>query len=243
MSYRQVDVSSGWDWYVQGWSLFMKNPGMWLVTALVMMIVLAVLSWFPVIGPPAAALINPALLGGMMYGAQQLARGASFEFPHLFQAFRDSDRTGPMILLGLLPMAMLLIMVVFFGAAIFSMLMGALLASKTAGISGAFSVASVLFGLLLLIPIGILLYAALFFAIPRVMLDGVNWIEAIKSSLSACLANVVPMILFLVILMVASVLAAVLTSGLGMFLIAPVLIAAMYCAYTEVYSGGKQSAD
>ncbi len=140
-----------------------------------------------------------------------------------------------MIMLGLLPMAMLLILVVFFGAAIFSMLMGVLLAPKTGGISGAFSAGSVVFGLLLLIPIGLLLYAALFFAIPRVMLDGVNWIEAIKSSLNACLTNVVPMILFLVILMVASVLAAVFTFGLGMFLIAPVLIAAMYCAYAEVY--------
>lgn len=243
MSYRQVDVSSGWDWYVQGWSLFMKNPGMWLVTALVMMIVLAVLSWFPVIGPPAAALIKPALLGGMMYGAHQLAQGHSFEFPHLFQAFRDSDRTGPMIMLGLLPMAMFVIMVVFFGAAVFGMFMGALLASQTAGISGALGVGSVLFGLLLLIPIGILLFAALFFAVPRVMLDRVNWIEAIKSSLSACLANVVPMILFLVILLVAGVLAAVFTFGLGMFLIAPVVIAAMYCAYAEVYGGGEQSED
>ena len=48
------------------------------------------------------------------------------------------------------------------------------------------------------------------------------------------------MILFLVILIVASVLAAVFTLGLGMFLIAPVLVAAMYCAYVEVYGGGNE---
>ena len=234
MSYRQVEVSSGWDWYVQGWNLFMKNPGMWLVTALVMMIVLAVLSWFPVIGAPAAALIKPALLGGMMYGAHQLTQGNSFEFPYLFQAFRDSDRTGPMIMLGLLPMAVFLIMVVFFGAAVLSMIMGAMLAPKTGGLSGALGAGSVIFGALLLIPIGVLLAAALFFAVPRVMLDKLKWVEAIKESLSACLANIVPMILFLVILIVASMLAAVFTFGLGLFLIIPVTLAAMYCAYAEV---------
>jgi len=240
MSYRQVEASSGWDWYVQGWHLFMKNPGMWLVTTLVMMIVLAVLAWFPVIGAPAAALLKPALLGGMMYGAHELAQGRSFEFPYLFQAFKDSEKTGPMIMLGLLPMVIFLIMVVFFGAAVFSMLVGAMLAPKTGGFSGAMGAGSVIFGLFLMIPIWIGIFAALFFAVPRVMLDGENWIEAIKSSLSACLANIVPMILFLVILIVASVLAAVFTLGLGMFLIAPVLMAAMYCAYVEVYGGGTE---
>lgn len=237
MSFRQVDVSAGWNWYVRGWGLFMKNPGMWLVTALVMMILLAVLSWFPLVGPAAAALVKPALLGGMLYGARELDQGRSFEFTHLFQALQDSKLTGPMIMLGLLPMVVLLVFAVLFGAALFSAVVGMMLAPKTAGLSGAFGAGSFVMLLLLGIPAWIGLFAALFFSIPQVMFGRAEWLDAIKSSLNACLANIVPMLLFVVIFIVLAMLAAVFTFGFGMLLLAPVVVAAMYCAWSEVYGG------
>ena len=59
--------------------------------------------------------------------------------------------------------------------------------------------------ILIAVALMFVIYALQFFAVPRVMLDGVEPFAAMKESLNACLANVGAFIVFGVVLMVAFV--------------------------------------
>jgi uncharacterized membrane protein len=88
------------------------------------------------------------------------------------------------------------------------------------------------------------IYALQFFAIPRVMLDGIEPFAAMKESLNACLANIGAFLLFGIILFVAFfVLAALLTllpllGWLALMTVASVVFGcAEYVAWRQVYAG------
>jgi uncharacterized membrane protein len=93
-------------------------------------------------------------------------------------------------------------------------------------------------------------YALQFFAIPRVMLDHAEPWEAMRDSLSACLANLGAFLLYAVVLLVVTgvlfvVLAIIpLLGWLALFtVLAAVTACAQYLAYREVYGGAAGSAE
>lgn len=233
MSYQRVEAGAGWTWITQGWDIFMKNPGIWIVLALILFIVYFVLSWIPIIGGLAAAVLGPALYGGMIYGARELDHDRSLEIPHLFQAFRDSDRTVPMILLGLVPLA---------GAILTGILAAGLIAGTagTAALTGSSGAAMgmmagggiVLF--LLTIVIGLVIGALMIFSIPRVMFGVAEPIPALKDSLQAVLGNIGAYIIFGLIYILLAILAMI-PFGLGMLILMPVMAGAVYSANKQVF--------
>ena len=119
MNVIRVTVGRGWGWIVEGWRLFAKAPGIWLLIMLIYLGISMVLSFIPFLGPLAYALLAPVLAGGMLYGAAALDRGESLEIGHLFQGFKDQDRMGPLVVLGLISLAagalMVLVVFVFMG--------------------------------------------------------------------------------------------------------------------------------
>ena len=119
MNAMRVTAGGGWGWIVEGWRLFARAPGIWLVIMLIYLGISVVLSFIPFVGTLAYALLSPVLAGGMLYGAAALDRGESLEIGHLFQGFKDQDRMGPLVVLGLISLAagvlMALVMFVFMG--------------------------------------------------------------------------------------------------------------------------------
>jgi uncharacterized membrane protein len=88
------------------------------------------------------------------------------------------------------------------------------------------------------------IYALQFFAVPRVMLDGVEPFAAMKESLNACLANAGAFIVFGVVLMVAFVVLAIvlmivpLLGWLALVTAATVVFACgEYAAWRDVFAG------
>lgn len=233
MSYKTAEPGAGWEWFVQGWSLFIKNPGMWLVLTIILMVILFVLNVIPFIGGIAAALIGPALAGGVMYAAREQDAGRNMDVAQLFQAFTDKTRTAPMLMLGAAPAVTSLIFAVAFGSifalAVFGM-------ASHGGVSSAIGFGSLVLFVLIGLPLMVLVSAGLFYGTPRVMLDGEEPVAAFKESLKACLVNVVPLLIFGVIYVVAAVIATI-PFGLGWLLLCPVSLAAMYCSYKEVFGG------
>lgn len=95
MTHKKLDAGAGWNWIAQGWRLFLQNPGIWVVLALLFGLIYFVLGIIPIIGGLAAALLGPALFGGLVYGAREIDDGRSLELAHLFQAFREPGVPGP----------------------------------------------------------------------------------------------------------------------------------------------------
>ena len=68
MNAMRVTAGGGWGWIVEGWRLFVRAPGIWLVIMLIYFAISIVLSFIPFVGTLASALLGPVLAGGMLYG-------------------------------------------------------------------------------------------------------------------------------------------------------------------------------
>ncbi|MDZ7748438.1 MAG: BPSS1780 family membrane protein [Halofilum sp. (in: g-proteobacteria)] len=110
MTHQTVSAGSGWNWIAQGWGTFIKSALLWIVVALIFAVVYFVLSLVPIIGALAAALLAPALFGGMVYGARELEQGRALEVGHLFQAFRVGCAPAPWCCFGLVPLGAAIVM-------------------------------------------------------------------------------------------------------------------------------------
>jgi hypothetical protein len=97
---RSVDAGQGWTWISEGFALFMKNPLIWVVNIVLLLIILFVLNLIPFLGQLAIQLLTPVFGAGLMLGCKSLDSGGKLEVTHLFEGFKQ--RTGELILLGLL---------------------------------------------------------------------------------------------------------------------------------------------
>jgi uncharacterized membrane protein len=92
-----------------------------------------------------------------------------------------------------------------------------------------------LLAMLLMSTIGLLLSMAFFYAVPLIMFAAAKPVAALKSSFAACLANILPLLLFSVVYIVLAAVA-VIPFGLGLLVLLPVTFGAVYASYRDVYA-------
>jgi uncharacterized membrane protein len=88
-----------------------------------------------------------------------------------------------------------------------------------------------LVGLALMVPV----FMAIWFAPALVVFDGKDAIEAMKQSFAGCLKNIVPFLIYGLVLFVLSILASI-PLGLGWLLLGPVLAASVYTGYKDIFT-------
>jgi uncharacterized membrane protein len=239
MTAIRVDAGRGWGWIVEGWQLFAKAPGIWIVIMLIYLGISVVLSLIPFVGGLAYTLLMPVLVGGMLYGAAALARGETLEIAHLFRGFQDQERMGPLVLLGLISVAgyvlMALVVMVFMGG---GLMMGATLDSTGTVVPpeamGGLLAGAGLIALLIVLTIGFLVGMALFYGVPLVMLGGQNAWPAAQDSVAASWINMLPLLVFGLIYLVLAIVA-IIPFGLGLLILGPVTVGAVYASYQDVF--------
>lgn len=234
MTARRVDSSRGWEWIVEGWRLFMKAPGLWIVMLLIYVIIGILLSFIPLLGSLAYTLAMPALMGGMLYGAAVLSQGGQLEIPHLFRAFQDQDRLGPMLVLGVLLLVAYIVMALVVGGAMVGWMAGTGMThmNEDIAVNMAMRVGPVVILLILLICLAIAM--GMFYAIPLVMLASKSPWQSIQESFSACLLNMLPLLVFGLIYLILTFVAA-LPMGLGFLVLGPVTFGAIYASYKDIF--------
>ncbi len=97
MSFGKVEAGSGVNWLTEGIRIIMANPAAFLVMGLI----LAVINFIPILGGLVLTICGPALIGGIVYAAREQAEGCKAEIAHLFRAFQEPGKIGPMLLLCL----------------------------------------------------------------------------------------------------------------------------------------------
>jgi len=232
MGGRAVGAGQGWTWIAEGFGLFKKAPGIWIALVVILFVILMVLAFIPLLGVVATFLIMPVFVGGLLLGCRALQGGGELEVAHLFAGFKA--HTGNLIVLGALAIAgwivvMLPVVVIVGAGAFLAALRGD--AAGVAALGGSFMLAW-LVALALSIPI----YMALWFAPALVVLRGMAPIEAIKESFLGCLKNVLPFLVYSIVLMVLGIVAAI-PLGLGWLVLGPTLIASVYISYRDIYGG------
>ncbi len=84
---RAVDAGRGWEWITEGFALFKKQPGIWILILIIFIACAAVIHIVPIIGSIAGILLTQVFMGGLMLGTRALDRGESLEIGHLFAGF------------------------------------------------------------------------------------------------------------------------------------------------------------
>lgn len=227
---RNVDAGRGLEWLKQGWQLFTKNPGMWIAIAVILMVIVVVLSLIPFVGALAVNFLMPVFAGGILLGCKSLAEGGDIAIDNLFAGFRQN--TGNLVMVGVFYMVGVIIItalvfVIGGGAALTGGMIGH---GAGAGMAvGGFIVAMLVFAVLL-VPLAM----AVWFAPALVVFHNVAPIEAMKSSFFACLKNIVPFLVYGVILFVLCFIAMI-PFGLGMLVMVPVMMGSLYASYVEIF--------
>lgn len=227
---RAVVAGQGWAWIAGAFGMFKSSPGTWIGIVIVLFIILVVLSLVPIVGTLATMLLFPVFTGGIMLGCHALKQGGKLEIGHVFAGFRS--HAGDLVMLGVLGILAWIVVaipviVIVGGGAFFDFLRGD---PASLGAMGSSFALAILVMLALSIPV----YMALWFAPALVVSRELAPVEAIKQSFRACLKNIVPFLVYGVVMLALGIIAAI-PFGLGFLVLGPMIMASVYVAYRDIF--------
>ena len=229
---REVDPGACFDWLRQGWAMFLVNPGIWIGTTVLLLVMLMAISIVPLFGQIAAHLLVPLFGAGMFRICRRIADSEEPEIADLFAGFRRG--AGDLVMVG-----------VFFAAGIFGIafiafllvsggVLGGVVTGKVAGFG--IALGGVMLAGLLVLVLSIPVIMATWYAPVLVLFHGMKPIDAMKASFTGGARNWLPMCIFGVFLVVA-LFFAMLPVGMGLLLLLPVFSGAVYASYRDIFMG------
>lgn len=230
---RAVETGQGWQWISAGYALFRKQPALWIGMLVVLIIIFLLLSLVPVVGALATSLLFPVFGAGFIIACQTLDQGGEMEFAHMFAGFKRN--TGNLIVVGALYLVGIIVAMIPAFILLGSIFIGAM--TGMGGDPSAMMVKSMgkfMLGMLLYLALVIPVAMAVWFAPALVVLHDRRPVEAMKASFFACLGNLIPFLVYGVILIVLAVVAAI-PLGLGFLVLGPVFAASIYTAYRDIF--------
>ena len=229
---REVDPGSCFDWLRQGWAMFLVNPGVWIGSTVLLLVMLMAISIVPLFGQIAAHLLVPLFGAGMIKLCRRLSDGEEPEIADLFAGFHH--KAGPLVMVG-----------VFFALGIFGIAFMAFLLYSGSGLGGGVTGKVAGFGItfggvmlasLLVMVLSVPVIMATWFAPALVFFHDMQPLDAMKASFAAGAKNFLPMAIFGVFLVVA-LFFAMLPVGMGLVLLLPVASGAVFASYRDIFVG------
>lgn len=241
MEPQRLQAGQGWQWIKQGYGLFMKAPLLWIALIVICVVAGALLSAIPVAGDILTGLLSPVIVAGLMSGCRAVEKNEELELAHLFAGFRQ--RTSQLVALGGISLVAQLLILGAMMAVGGSALVGILISGQTPEDPQVFvqAMAGAGFAIMLGLVLFCILMMALQFAPMLVFFNNVAPIEALKLSLRAFLANVGPMLVYGVVLMLLAVLATI-PVFLGWLVLLPVIFTALYASYSNIFPAATEIA-
>ncbi len=227
---RTVASGRGWDWIAEGFALFRRQPGMWILSALILGLISFGVGIIPVLGSVGNILLLPILEAGLMLGCRAQEQGGELALEHLFAGFKKN--TGNLVMVGVFNFVGLVAIGLATMAAVGGSVLMALMHGNIehAGIS----IAAALIAALLIAGLSVPLCMATWFAPALIVLHDLAPVEALKASFYGCLRNWLPFLVYGVLLFVLGVAAAI-PAGLGYLVLIPVIIASAYTSFRDIF--------
>jgi uncharacterized membrane protein len=227
---RTVPAEHGWTWIADAWSIFRRAAGIWIGMVLTLFVISIVLAVLPLIGQVASFVLWPVFTAGLVLTSRTIDQGGEVQFSQLFGGFKY--RFGTLLVVGLLYLAGTVAIIVVVVAVTGVSLIGLLNATSP---EAALALgATLLVALLLILALMLPLIMAIWFAPPLVVFHELGAVEAMKASFIGCLRNMLPFLLYGVVLLVAAIVASI-PLGLGWLILGPVMAASIYTAYRDIY--------
>lgn len=244
MKIRSVNAARGWRWLAEGLVIFRKSPAQWLLLVVVLFAGSRILLALPFMGF-VAVLVAPNFLAGLAHGAQALMQGKPLRLGYLASGFLKNGAQlvtiGGVSLVG--HFLMLMGMTVVAGDALSeiakTMAAGAITADTVNAMRATAPrmLLSVMVGLGISLPVML----AVWFAPLLVFFEDVRPMPAMLLSLRACLKNVLPLLVYSMVVIVP--LFVIMQIGMalthqpdfGIWLLAPVLVPSLYVSYRDLF--------
>lgn len=232
---RHVGVGHSLQWLGGGWTLFMRRPGFWITAALLQTLVVLLVLLIPVLGELGAHLMIPILSAGLMVIAHRVQHNEPVSVADAFTGFREHApavvNVGVWYMLGWM-LIVALGLLVGGGAALSGMAVGMETQYEWLGV-----VISVL-GILLAIVISLLLVLPLVMSVwlapPLAVFHDVPAMAAMRHSFVASWRSM-PAFIVSFFLSVSMLFLCVLTMGLALPLVVPVMAGSTYTAYRDLF--------
>ena len=229
---REVDAGACFEWLRQGWAMFMANPGVWIGSSVLLMVILLAISIVPLFGQIAVNLLLPVFGAGLLQLCRHQADAQEPQIADLFAGFHHS--AGQLVMVGVLYAAGI------FGIAFLAFLLitggiiGGVVTGRVAGLG--ISLGGVMLAALLVMVLSVPVIMATWFAPALVYFHHMKPVDAMKASFAAATKNWLAMGVFGTILMVAGFFA-MLPLGMGFLLLLPIFCGAVYASYRDIFVG------
>ena len=227
---QAVPAGNGWTWIADGWELFKRQPGMWIGMIVIAMVIFIVAALIPFVGGLLLSLFGPVFAAGFMIGCKALDTGGELELGHLFAGFRE--RTGTLIAVGAIYLAGSVVIMLVVGLTM-GVGMAAMMGQADPESMAAMGVTMVL-AMLIMFALMLPLVMAIWLAAPLVVFHDHSPVDAMKGSFFGCLKNILPFLLYGVILFLLSIVATI-PIGLGWLVLGPVFAGSIYASYRDIY--------
>jgi hypothetical protein len=229
---RTVSAERGLSWISGSWDLFKQKPGLWIGFEIALMAGIFILAFIPIVNI-AVTFLMLLMIAGVVNSCDLLRREGSFAFGDLFAAFQR--QAGPLLIVGLIAFGFMIVLMIiaffFIGGAIIGAVVGA---QSPSAVGAGISIGMVLIGGLIIF-VGSILYAmAIWFTPALVFMHNIAPIEAIKMSFSACLKNILPGIVFFIV-MTTLMIISMIPFGLGLLVTGPMFLICYYTSYRDVF--------
>ncbi len=226
---RAVTAGKGGAWIGAGWQYFKASPLAWVLAVLIYMLISGISNFIPFIGGLAFTVINPILVAGLMLGCAEQDLGKPFNTNYLFSAFKKNPAalalSGTLMLVASLVIMLLVSLVT--GVSLTEVSEQQLISQQAA--------ISYLLALLLFMALYIPVIMAFYFAPVLIVRHNLKVMDACKLSVSGCMKNMLPFLIYGVLILLLLLIVTPFTLGLGLFVIMPVLMASLYAAYKDIF--------
>ena len=192
MSYRVVEPIRGLEWIKTAFGLEFRNPMVFLVCGIIALLIFCVPAALyaggvvlGTVGQLIIAFLFPILSAGFLQMFRTTDQGGTAEIGQMFWGFQAPGMLPKLAMLGI-PSA---------ASAVLSFVLGYILPAGMVSLLGFL--------------IGLAVFGLVFFAVPRVTFDNIDPIEAFKESISASLANIIPLLVYFAIAIAACVVLAI----------------------------------
>jgi hypothetical protein len=229
-----VPASHGVSWLSDGFWHFKQNKLAWAGVMVICLIIFVALSFIPFAGSIIVNILSPVILGSLLIGAHEQAKGGDFQIAHLLAGFLN--KPGQLILVGVIYLvATLLIMMIAMAIVGGSMAMSGILESNSNPELFIHMMGPGM--MLMMLPFWIimtLMFMAYWYAPVLVTLEGMSALSAMALSFRTCLKNWRAFTIYGMLAVILLIIA-IIPLGLGLPIVLPVLVASIYASYRDVF--------
>lgn len=223
-------------WLGAGWYAFKVNLGAWLVLSILFLLVPLLLGMLPFVGILLIALFMPLLLAGLLITAHKSLTGGLAQVEDMLVAFNEEGFRRPLLLLGLMSVAATVLLLVALFPLSGEVLKALYFPGSETRVGEEWLLLSTTSALSLFLQAGVIMIILMgfFYATPLIVFEAQDPLDAVAISLVACLKNIVPLAIFTVMATGLGALA-LFAFGLGFLVLIPVLTAASYASFRDVF--------